>query len=110
MAIDGLRVLIVDDNSPDGTGDVAEVLAAASHGRVSVIRRPGPRGLGRSYIDGMAAALRTDATHICQMDADFSHDPAALPRFARGQLAARTWSSGRATSPAERCDTGRPIA
>jgi dolichol-phosphate mannosyltransferase len=79
MAIDGLRVLIVDDNSPDGTGDVAEVLAAASHGRVSVIRRPGPRGLGRSYIEGMAAALRTDATHICQMDADFSHDPAALP-------------------------------
>jgi dolichol-phosphate mannosyltransferase len=79
MAIDGLRALIVDDNSPDGTGDVAEVLAAASLGRVSVIRRPGPRGLGRSYIEGMAAALRTDATHICQMDADFSHDPAALP-------------------------------
>ena len=79
MTIDGLRALIVDDNSPDGTGDVAEVLAAASHGRVSVIRRAGPRGLGRSYIEGMAAALRTDATHICQMDADFSHDPAALP-------------------------------
>jgi dolichol-phosphate mannosyltransferase len=79
MAIDGLRALIVDDDSPDGTGDIAEVLAAASHGRVSVIRRPGPRGLGRSYIEGMAAALRTDATHICQMDADFSHDPAALP-------------------------------
>ena len=79
LAIDGLRVLIVDDSSPDGTADVAEVLAAASHGRVSVIRRPGPRGLGRSYIEGMAAALRTDATHICQMDADFSHDPAALP-------------------------------
>ena len=79
MKIDGLRVLIVDDNSPDGTGDAAEALAAASGGRVSVIRRPGPRGLGRSYIEGMAAALRTDATHICQMDADFSHDPAALP-------------------------------
>ena len=79
MAIDGLRAMIVDDNSPDGTGDVAEVVAAGSHGRVSVIRRPGPRGLGRSYIEGMAAALRTDATHICQMDADFSHDPAALP-------------------------------
>ena len=79
MTIDGLRVLIVDDNSPDGTGDAAEALAAASGGRVSVIRRPGPRGLGRSYIEGMAAALRTDATHICQMDADFSHDPAALP-------------------------------
>jgi dolichol-phosphate mannosyltransferase len=81
MAIDGLRALIVDDNSPDGTGDVAGVLAAASHGRVSLIRRAGPRGLGRSYIEGMAAALRTDATHICQMDADFSHDPAALPNL-----------------------------
>jgi dolichol-phosphate mannosyltransferase len=81
MAIDGLRVLIVDDNSPDGTGDAAEALAAATGGRVSVMRRPGPRGLGRSYIEGMAAALRTDATHICQIDADFSHDPAALPRL-----------------------------
>ena len=81
MAISGLKVLIVDDNSPDGTADEAEALAAASHGRVSVMRRAGPRGFGRSYIDGMAAALRTDATHICQMDADFSHDPADLPRL-----------------------------
>jgi dolichol-phosphate mannosyltransferase len=81
MAIDGLKVLVVDDNSPDGSADEAEALAAASHGRVSVMRRSGPRGLGRSYVDGMAAALRTDATHICQMDADFSHDPAALPQL-----------------------------
>jgi dolichol-phosphate mannosyltransferase len=79
MAIEGLQVLIVDDSSPDGTADEGETLAAASAGRLSVLRRSGPRGLGRSYIDGMAAALRTDATHICQMDADFSHDPAALP-------------------------------
>ena len=108
MAIDGLRVLIVDDNSPDGTGDVAEALAAASHGRVSVIRRPGPRGLGRSYIEGMAAALRTDATHICQMDADFSHDPAALP----GCSPPRPRRSGHrvALHPGGACDTGRPIA
>jgi len=81
MAIEGLQVLVLDDNSPDGTADEADALAAASRGRVSVIRRSGPRGLGRSYIDGMAAALRTDATHICQMDADFSHDPAALPQL-----------------------------
>jgi dolichol-phosphate mannosyltransferase len=81
MAIDGVRMLVVDDNSPDGTADEAEALSAVSHGRVSVMRRAGPRGLGRSYIDGMAAALRTDATHICQMDADFSHDPAALPHL-----------------------------
>ena len=81
LAIDGLRVLIVDDNSPDGTGDEAEAIAAVTAGRGSVLRRSGPRGFGRSYIEGMAAALRTDATHICQMDADFSHDPAALPRL-----------------------------
>jgi len=68
--------------------DEAESIGAASHGRVSVMRRSGPRGLGRSYIDGMAAALRTDATHICQMDADFSHDPAALPQLLRAAAAA----------------------
>jgi dolichol-phosphate mannosyltransferase len=88
MAIAGLKVLIVDDNSPDGTADHAEALAAASDGRVSVMRRTGPRGFGRSYIDGMAAALRTDATHICQMDADFSHDPAALPQLLAAATAA----------------------
>src|SRR5688572_4156655 len=81
MAIEGLQVLIVDDNSPDGTADDGDALAAESRGRVSVMRRSGPRGLGRSYIDGMTAALRTDATHICQMDADFSHDPAAIPQL-----------------------------
>ena len=81
MAIEGLKVLVVDDNSPDGTADDGDALAAASSGRVSVMRRSGPRGLGRSYIDGMTAALRTDATHICQMDADFSHDPAAIPQL-----------------------------
>jgi len=88
MAIDGLQVLIVDDNSPDGTADEAESIGAASHGRVSVMRRPGARGLGRSYIDGIAAALRTDATHVCQMDADFSHDPAALPQLLTAAAAA----------------------
>jgi dolichol-phosphate mannosyltransferase len=81
MVVDGLQVLIIDDNSPDGTADEAESISAVSHGRVSMMRRSGSRGLGRSYIDGMAAALRTDATHICQMDADFSHDPAALPQL-----------------------------
>jgi len=77
----GLRVIVVDDQSPDGTGQAAEALAAASGGRVSVLRRRGARGLGRSYVDGMRAALASDATHICQMDADFSHDPSELPRL-----------------------------
>jgi dolichol-phosphate mannosyltransferase len=88
MAIAGLKLLVVDDNSPDGTADEAEALAATSDGRISVMRRAGPRGLGRSYIDGMTAALRTDATHICQMDADFSHDPAALPQLLTAATAA----------------------
>jgi dolichol-phosphate mannosyltransferase len=81
MHIDGLNVVIVDDNSPDGTGKEADRLAAASGGRVSALHRRGVRGLGRSYIDAMSAVLRSDATHICQMDADFSHDPAELPRL-----------------------------
>jgi dolichol-phosphate mannosyltransferase len=81
MAIENLHVLIVDDNSPDGTGQEAETLAAAHSGRVSVLHRTGPRGLGRSYVEGMTLALQRNATHICQMDADFSHDPAALPRL-----------------------------
>jgi len=81
LGIEGLSVVIVDDNSPDGTGDEADRLAGTSLGRVSTLRRAGARGLGRSYIDGMSAALRTAATHICQMDADSSHDPAELPRL-----------------------------
>jgi dolichol-phosphate mannosyltransferase len=88
LATERLKVLIVDDNSPDGTGAEADALAADSDGRVTTLRRAGPRGLGRSYIDGMAAALRTDATHICQMDADFSHDPTELPRLLAASAAA----------------------
>ena len=76
-----LRVLIVDDDSPDGTGKEAERLAAASGGRMSVLHRSGRRGLGRSYIDGFRAALDGGATHVLQMDADLSHDPADVPRL-----------------------------
>ncbi|MBI4265528.1 MAG: polyprenol monophosphomannose synthase [Acidobacteria bacterium] len=81
LEIPDLRVLVVDDDSPDGTGKVADGLAHASGDRVSVLHRTGPRGLGLSYIDGMRQALRGDATHICQMDADLSHDPADVPRL-----------------------------
>src|SRR5688572_5652368 len=76
-----LRVLVVDDHSPDGTGKEAERLAAASGGRMSVLQRSGRRGLGRSYIDGFRAALEGGATHVLQMDADLSHDPADIPRL-----------------------------
>ena len=81
LAIDGLRVLIVDDGSPDGTGAEADRLAASSGGRVTVMHRTGPRGLGRSYVDGMLAAVQADVRYVCQMDADLSHDPADLVRL-----------------------------
>jgi dolichol-phosphate mannosyltransferase len=81
LEIERLRILIVDDQSPDGTGDLADRLAAGSGGRISVLHRQGLRGLGRSYLDGMQHALKTDADLICQMDADLSHQPAELPRL-----------------------------
>jgi len=81
LAIDGLKVLIVDDGSPDGTGAVADSLAAASGGRLTVMHRSGPRGLGRSYVDGMQAAVLTNVRRVCQMDADLSHDPIDLVRL-----------------------------
>lgn len=81
LAIPNLRILIVDDASPDGTGAIADQHAASNRARVQVLHRSGKRGLGLSYIDGMYLALRTDATHICQMDADLSHNPADVPRL-----------------------------
>lgn len=81
LEIEGLQVMVVDDGSPDGTGAEADALARASGGRMRVIHRTGRRGYGRSHLEGMRAALQTDATHICQMDADLSHDPADLRRM-----------------------------
>jgi dolichol-phosphate mannosyltransferase len=81
LTISDLRILVVDDASPDGTGQLADHYAAANRARVQVLHRTGRRGLGLSYIDGMYIALRTDSTHICQMDADLSHNPADIPRL-----------------------------
>src|SRR3954451_14194135 len=69
------HVLIVDDASPDGTGEIAEELAAAHPGEVHVIHRAGKLGLGRAYVDGMRLALASGADVVVQMDADLSHDP-----------------------------------
>jgi dolichol-phosphate mannosyltransferase len=74
------HVLIVDDNSPDGTGRIADDLAAA-HERVSVLHRPGKQGLGRAYIAGFEHALAHGAERVMEMDSDFSHDPADIPRL-----------------------------
>ncbi len=79
LARPAYRVMVVDDASPDGTGLLADRLAQEFPGRVEVLHRTGRRGLGRSYVEGMRRALATDADLICQMDADFSHDPKYLP-------------------------------
>ena len=74
------RVLIVDDGSPDGTGEIADRLAAADDG-LRVLHRPRKEGLGPAYIAGFREALAAGAERIVEMDADFSHQPAYLPRL-----------------------------
>jgi dolichol-phosphate mannosyltransferase len=78
----GCSVIVVDDNSPDGTGALADELAATFAGRVTVIHRTAARGLGRSLVAGLRRALQSSADLIFQMDADFSHDPKYLPALA----------------------------
>jgi dolichol-phosphate mannosyltransferase len=83
LADPSFAVMVVDDGSPDGTGDLADGLAREFPGRVDVVHRTGKRGLGRSYVEGLQRALATsDADLICQMDADWSHDPKYLPAMA----------------------------
>jgi dolichol-phosphate mannosyltransferase len=79
LAHDHVRVLVVDDQSPDGTGAIADDLARQHPGRIVVLHRTGRRGFGRSYVDGMKRALTERVDVICQMDADLSHDPRQLP-------------------------------
>jgi dolichol-phosphate mannosyltransferase len=74
------RVLVVDDNSPDGTGELADQLAA-SNGSISVLHRSRKEGLGPAYLAGFAVALDGGAQRIVEMDADFSHDPTYLPKL-----------------------------
>ncbi len=70
-----LSILVVDDASPDGTGDLADELAAAHPGRLSVLHRAGKEGLGKAYLAGFAQALDQGAELVLQMDCDFSHKP-----------------------------------
>ena len=79
----GVSVLVVDDQSPDGTGAVADALAREYPGRVDVLHRTAQRGFGRSYIDGITRAIAEPVDVVCQMDADLSHDPAHLPDLVR---------------------------
>jgi dolichol-phosphate mannosyltransferase len=81
LDIPELEILIVDDESPDGTGAIADELAAEHPGRFHVMQRTGERGLGLAYIDGFTWALEHGADYIVQMDCDFSHSPEYIPQF-----------------------------
>lgn len=78
-----LGILVVDDNSPDGTGQIADELSEQHRGNVHVLHRAGKLGLRSAYIEGFRKAFDLSAQAIVQMDADFSHDPAVLPEMAR---------------------------
>ena len=110
LPLTGLKVLVADDNSPDGTGQVADELAATyGSDRLKVLHRPGKQGLGRAYVDGMTQALAAGADFGVQMDSDLSHAPGYLPqmlgtllasnadvvigsRYVSGASLAREWS------------------
>jgi dolichol-phosphate mannosyltransferase len=77
---EGDRILVIDDASPDGTGEIADVLAA-EHQFVSVLHRPRKEGLGPAYLDGFRRALADGAELVLEMDCDFSHDTADVPRL-----------------------------
>lgn len=77
-----VRVLVVDDNSPDGTGRIADEMARQDK-RLQVLHRPGKMGLRAAYLNAFQRVLQGDAEAIAQMDADFSHDPAVLPEMAK---------------------------
>ena len=108
LSINDLNILVVDDNSPDGTGALADELALKYPGRLNVLHRTEKNGLGPAYIAGFKRALALDADYILQMDADFSHQPKYIPemiaalekgndvviasRFAPGGSVDETWS------------------
>jgi dolichol-phosphate mannosyltransferase len=82
LPLSGLHILVADDNSPDGTGDVADQLAEKyGTDRLTVVHRPGKQGLGRAYVDGMTRAMAAGADFVVQMDSDLSHSPLYLPQM-----------------------------
>jgi dolichol-phosphate mannosyltransferase len=83
LPVPDLHLLIVDDNSPDGTGEIADQLASERSAHIGVLHRPAKSGLGTAYIQGFTRALDEGADYIAQMDADFSHSPRYLARFVK---------------------------
>ncbi len=99
-ALPECTILVVDDHSPDGTGALADTLAAANS-RIEVLHRTRKEGLGMAYRDGFRRVLdRPGTMAVVQMDADLSHDPADLPGWWPRSCATRTWCSERAGCPA----------
>jgi dolichol-phosphate mannosyltransferase len=110
LPLTGLKILVADDNSPDGTGQVADELAERyGADKIEVMHRPGKQGLGRAYVDGMCHAVAEGAEFVVQMDSDLSHSPDYLPqmlgtllatnadvvigsRYVSGASLAREWS------------------
>jgi dolichol-phosphate mannosyltransferase len=81
LPVPELDILIVDDDSPDGTGALADDLSRELAPRLRVLHRTGKKGLGTAYLDGFTLAMQNGADYIVQMDADFSHSPDYIPRF-----------------------------
>jgi len=81
LPVPDLNILIVDDNSPDGTGKIADELTQAHPKQISVLHRPGKEGLGRAYLHGFQVALDNGAEVVGQMDSDFSHPPEKIPEM-----------------------------
>lgn len=109
LNLDNLHILVVDDNSPDGTGKIADDFASRNP-KVTVLHRKEKNGLGQAYIAGFKQALKMDADYIIQMDCDFSHQPKYIPellkaietndlvigsRFAKGGSVDENWSAYR---------------
>jgi dolichol-phosphate mannosyltransferase len=110
LPLTGLKILVADDNSPDGTGAIAdELVQKYGADRMTVVHRPGKQGLGRAYVDGMCRAVAAGAGFVVQMDSDLSHSPGYLPqmlgtllasnadvvigsRYVSGASLAREWS------------------
>ncbi len=81
LALDNPHILIIDDNSQDGTGELADALRARHAEQITVMHRPGKLGLGTAYLTGFQWALEHGAESVIQMDSDFSHSPSYLPAF-----------------------------
>lgn len=103
------RILVVDDNSPDGTGRIAEGLRPELDGRLEVLHRPGKGGLGRAYLAGFRHVLAAGAGTVVQMDADFSHDPADLPALLGALTAGADVALGSRYVPGGRVEDWGPL-